>query len=392
MGVGAKLSFRRGERRDSVTGRRWTQLTSGSGYTYPLYFFGPTVGRDQRTLVFYRFENGEVQNWKLDLEGEEAVQLTDARTPNCLWRFWDEPEPAHGVRELMSALSPATDELFYFDSNHLRAVHLHTLDDRLVYELPDDRVPCGLPGVSPDGRWMALTHIDRVWWESTTAKGCPPRHEARKVHLDVIDLTAGISRPLVVMNSWLTHANFHDNQRILFCHPASESAILMTDLRGGSYIHLRVQNSDGWEVSHYLSTARGILYETVSPGDFGVIGMCDPDTYGCREFRTDYPISHCGHDAAGKLWFGHAYRMQPKVESFIAYLPTLHAEELNPFVPLTEGINCYGRSQRSHLHPVLMADRKNILFTGPDDSTRTNHMYLLDVSDLSDVETAFPGH
>ena len=79
--------------------------------------------------------------------------------------------------------------------------------------------------------------------------------------------------------------------------------------------------------------------------------------------------------------------MKPRVESFIAYLPSVHPGRLNPFVPLTEGINNYGRGQRSHLHPVLMADRKNILFTGPDHSTRTNHMFLLDVSDLADFET-----
>jgi len=108
MSIGDRITYRRTERLDSVTGRRWTQLTSGSGYTHPLYFFGPTIARDGRTLVFNRFEDGQVQNWKLDLRGEEAVQLTDAKTPNCLWRFWDEPAPATGVRELMSALSPAS--------------------------------------------------------------------------------------------------------------------------------------------------------------------------------------------------------------------------------------------------------------------------------------------
>jgi hypothetical protein len=387
MAVGDRMTYRRTERRDTVTGRRWTQLTSGKGYTYPLYFFGPTVARDGKTVVFYRYEDGQVQNWKLDLDGEEAVQLTDAKTPNCLWRFWDEPERATGVRELFSALSPSTDELIYFDSNELHAVHLHTLADRIVCELPSDRVPCALPGVSPDGQWLAMAHCDRKWWEEKTAQGCPPRHEAKRVHLSVINLQSGQIKPLVVMNSWLTHANFYDNRRVLFCHPPTESAVLITDLDGHQYRHLRTQKPEGWEVCHYVSTDRGIFYETISPGDFGVVGMIDPDTGAFSEYRTDYPVSHCGQDTTGNLWFGHAYRMKPQVESFLAYLPRVKADQLNPFTILTEGINTYGRGQRSHLHPVLMADRQNILFTGPDHTTKTNHMFLLGVGDLANVET-----
>jgi hypothetical protein len=345
------------------------------------------VCKDRRTLVYNHFIDGQVQNWKIDLAGEEAVQLTDAKTPNCLWRFWDEPVRATGVRELMSALSPATDELLYFDSNELHAVHVHSLKDRLVYELPSDREPCALGGASPDGKWMVIAHCDRAWWNAQTAKGCPPRHEAKKVHIDIIELATGKSKTVVVINCWITHTNFHDNERILFCHTPTECAILMTDIHGGYYTHLRTQRPEGWEVNHYCSTAKGIIYETISPGDFGVIGHCDPVTYKFQDYRCDHPISHCGSDPAGKLWFGHPYRMKPKVESFIAYLPSVHPDKLNPFVPLTEGINCYGRGQRSHLHPVLLEDRKSILFTGPDHRTQTNHMFLLDVADLADFET-----
>ena len=67
MRVGNRITFRRRERLDSVTKRRWTQLTNGKGFTYPLYFFGPTVTRDGGTLIFYRYEDGQVQNWKAEL-------------------------------------------------------------------------------------------------------------------------------------------------------------------------------------------------------------------------------------------------------------------------------------------------------------------------------------
>lgn len=383
------IRFTRRETTDPVTGRRVIQLTSGDGYCYPLYFFGPALTADGGTLLFYRYLNDQVQNWKLDIATGEAVCLTDARTPNCLWRFWDEERPASGVRDLMSAFSPDTEELMYFDGNLLRAVHVRSLADRLVYELPSDRVPCGIPGASPDGAHFAFVHADRRWWEAATRRGVPVRHEATGVRLDLVELATGRSRTLLAMNSWLTHANFYDNERILFCHHPTECAMLLTDLRGGWYTHLRPQTAEGWMVNHYLPTQRGIMYETMSPLPFGVVGICDPTTHAFRDFKTGCPMAHIGHDPSGKLWFGDSYRLDPPHDRFLAWFPRLRSDDVNPFTVLTRGMQSYGhpRSQRSHLHAVLLPDRRHILFTGPDDRSRTNHLFLLDVSDLSAVET-----
>lgn len=379
------ITFPRRETTDPVTGRRWTQLTCGADYCYPLYYFGPTVTADGGTLLFYRYREDEVQNWKLDLATGAAVRLTAADTPNCLWRFWDEDQEARGVRELMSAFSQGSEELLYFDGNVLHAVNVRSLADRAVYELPGDRVPCGIPGASPDGERLVFVHADRTWWEEATLHGPPVRHEAHGVRLDVVELTTGHSRNLVTMDSWLTHANFYDDERILFANHPTEPAVLMTDLRGGWYTHLRTQTTDGWVVNHYLATERGIMYETVSPGDFGVIGICDPVTYAYQDFRTDHPIHHVGHDPEGRLWLGDIYRTEPTVQRFLAWLPRLQPDRLNEFVLLTQGFNTYGRGQRSHLHPVLLPNRQHLLFTGPDHETQTNHIFMLDVSDLPDT-------
>ena len=378
-------TFPRRETTDPVTGRRWTQLTCGDEFCYPLYYFGPTVTADGGTLLFFRFREDEVQNWKLELATGAAVQMTAASTPNCLWRFWDEDREAHGVRELMSAFSQGSEELLYFDSNVLHAIGVRSLADRTVFELPENRVLCGIPGASPDGERLAIVHADRTWWEGATREGPPVRHEARRVRLDVVELATGHSRNLVTMDSWLTHANFYDNERILFANHPTEPAVLMTDLRGGWYTHLRTQTTHGWMVNHYLATERGIMYETVSPGDFGVIGICDPVTYAYQDFRTDHPIHHVGHDPEGRLWFGDIYRTEPTVQRFLAWLPRLDPDRLNEFVLLTQGFNTYGRGQRSHLHAVLLPDRQHLLFTGPDHETRTNHIFMLDVSDLTDT-------
>lgn len=374
---------------DPVTGRAWTQLTWGEDFCCPLYYFGHVATADGGTVLFYRYRDGEVQNWKLDIALGLATRLTSATTPNCLRRFWDEPEPATGVRELMSSFSPGSEELAYFDGNTLRAVHVRTLADRVVCEIPEDRVPCAIPGISPGGRWLALAHADRAWWDEATKAGAPPRHEAKRVQLDVVNMATGERRNLVTMNSWLTHANFYDEERILFTYLATEESLLMTDLRGGWFAAMRTQTPEGIVINHALPTQRGIFYETVSPLPHGIMGHCDPGTYQSRDFLTSHPVHHVGHDWEGRLWFGDIYDVDPPHDRSIAWLPRVEAGKVNPFTKLTQGFHTYGaqRTQRSHIHATLLPDRRHLLFTGPDHESRTNHLFLLDVSDLAGAET-----
>jgi hypothetical protein len=46
----------------------------------------------------------------------------------------------------------------------------------------------------------------------------------------------------------------------------------------------------------------------------------------------------------------------------------------------------YGGGQKAHFHPRLTPDRRWILLTAGDPRTQTNHLFLLDVSDLADTE------
>ena len=47
------------------TGRAVVQLTWGKSSTYPLYFFIPTITRDNKYLVYHKAEDGEVQLYRL---------------------------------------------------------------------------------------------------------------------------------------------------------------------------------------------------------------------------------------------------------------------------------------------------------------------------------------
>ncbi|MFV2066797.1 MAG: hypothetical protein ACC645_07420, partial [Pirellulales bacterium] len=65
-------------------------------------------------------------------------------------------------------------------------------------------------------------------------------------------------------------------------------------------------------------------------------------------------------------------------------LVRLNREGEDQWLRLTGTWPTFGGGQKAHFHPQLTPDRKWILMTGGDTSTETNHIFLLDVSDLKE--------
>ena len=68
----------------------------------------------------------------------------------------------------------------------------------------------------------------------------------------------------------------------------------------------------------------------------------------------------------------------------------LDAQTGGEFFDLTGSWPTYGGGQKSHFHPQITPDRKWILFTGGDPRTQTNHLFLLDATDLEEMAVISP--
>jgi hypothetical protein len=380
------------ERQDPLTGRRVLQLTSGPAEVYPLYYFTPTVTGDGRSLIVHRLADGELQFHRLDLATGRMVCLTAGSDPNALWRPWTQA-PAKGVRELLGTLNLVAEELVYFDGDQIRGVQIDSLADRLIARVPPGRIACAQAGISPDGRHLVYAHCDRAWWDSWIGRD-PDRSTARNCIIEAVDLASGAARLVVRFNGWITHVGFLDDRRIIFSHPPTEQGILMTDLDGGWWMNIRSITDDDRQTCHYHATRRGVMYEANNYGGVidrgqGVMGIFDPQTNRRREYRLAARITHIGSDPEGLLWFGEQLQEKPRLGRTIGYCPRLAPGEFNAFVPLTEAIQTCGSQalQRAHTHPVLMPDRRQILYSGGDERSQTNHPCLLEVSDLREVRS-----
>ena len=101
------------------------------------------------------------------------------------------------------------------------------------------------------------------------------------------------------------------------------------------------------------------------------------------EYLVNGPtISHIGYDPTCRLWF---YETHDNSGRAICFLPKLEAGTQNETETLLGPIMTWGINQTSHLHPRVMQDRKHLLFTGSDPATESNHLCLLDISDLEDT-------
>ncbi|WP_415383318.1 oligogalacturonate lyase family protein [Halosimplex sp. TS25] len=372
-----QLAGRFSETTAPETGRRVVQVTDGPGFCYPLYYYVPSLTPDG-TLVYHRAFDGEVQLYGVDLPTGESTQLTDASATDTHWRPWC-TDPGTGVLDHRSALNVERGEVIYFDGNDVRQVDVQTGTDTSLFELPEDRVAIGQNCVTPHGEWFVYIHHDRELFERVLDDG---RHHSEDTVLAAYHIDSSEHRTLVRINSPIHHVLPYDDQHFVFCHPATENGMLLTDREGGWYSHLRTRDRRGGEVCHYLATARGLAYEVLGGSDGIRGGLYDPFTHDRVEFDLPdaFGYTHTGYDPDGKLFF---YETAGETGHELWYLERYREHGEHEWGRLIGDWSTYGSGQKSHFHPRMTPDRNWIVFVAGDDSTGCNQIYLLDVSDLS---------
>ena len=375
------------------TGRTVVQLTEGEAFCYPLYYFIPSSTGDGRRLVYHRSDGEQVQLYVLDLATGEHRQLTHAQCPDTRWVPWCS-EAGRGVLDHRSVLNVVRDEVIYFDGQDARCIGVDGGNDRLLFSLPPDRLAIGQNCVSRDGGWLIYIHHDRdLYWQIYPDGGRGKRNRclSRGTALDAFCFDTGEHRSLIRINSPIHHVVPYGADQLVFCHPAAENGMLVTDLRGGWYTNIRTQDTEGGTACHYVCTDKGVAYEVGGHAGGTRAGLIDPTTRQRVEFALpDFGYTHTGCDPRGQLWFFENEDPPPWQEPDPAhrthdlwFLEQHGTDGGDRWQRLMGNWPSFGRGQKAHFHPQLSPDRRWILFTAGDPRTRTNHIHLLDVADLA---------
>ena len=134
------------------------------------YFFIPSITRDAKYLIYHRAAHGEVQLHRVNLASGESRQLTHAKCPDTQWRPWC-VDSGRGVLDHRSVLNVARRSVIYFDGNKVHTVDVETLEDELLFVVPEDREPYGQNCTTPDGEWFVYIHTPR----GSVVPWLPPR-------------------------------------------------------------------------------------------------------------------------------------------------------------------------------------------------------------------------
>lgn len=377
---------------DNTTGREIIKLTEGDAFCYPMYYFIPTFSKRQKYLIYHRLTNEELQLYRLDMTTGENVKMTNAKYNDTEWYPWTQGTSS-GVLDNRSVVNVEKNMVIFMDGNDVRTIDIRSLDDKHLFTIPSDRMAIGQNCVTPDGKWFVYIHHDREQFDryryeckNGQIDNYTLRSQSKGTRLDAYNLVTGENRNLVTINSPIHHVLSYDNEHVIFCHLANENAMLLTDIKGGWYKHMRTQDDKG-AVCHFLPTKKGVCYEVLGKhsnnngGNYG--GLYNP--FNNERFEFPLPMhfgyTHTGWDPDGDIFFYE--NSNPKEDIHNIY----YAREINPngkdiWERLISDWKCYGDGQKSHFHPTIAPDRDWMLFTADDDETKTNHIYLMSVRDL----------
>ena len=224
---------------------------------------------------------------------------------------------------------------------------------------------------TPDGQWFVYIHAPR---------GSRKPDPCKDAILAAYNFATKEHRVLATIDSAIHHVQPYGNQRFVFCHTPTGNGMMLATLEGAPWTHLRDRDPGvTGRVCHHITTTAGIAFEASGH----VTGLYDPITRKRFEFQLpgQWGYTHTGWDPEGRLWFWEAAR-----DHHLEYLQEFDQQGQSVFQPLTGRWDTYGEKQKSHFHPQLTPDRNWILFVGGDPETKSNHIFLLNVSDLKDAQ------
>ena len=377
---------------DRETGRRLIRITDGEAFCYPMYFFIPSVTNDERYIVYHRTDEHEVQLYSTELSTGKVTRLTDSSYPDTQWRPWCSMTPP-GVLDHRSVLNPVTNEVFFFDGNTLMKTPVDRSDPKKVFTIPDDRCPIGQNCITPDGKWFAYIHHDsKTYKEIAKSRDWsiyyPSRTKSFETVAEAYNLETGQTHEILRINSPIHHIFAHGNEHFVINHPVNESGMIFAPLKGGWYANLRTKDRLGRMPCHCHSTNRGVTYEAYMGHHNVTAGITNPFTHERVEFELpeDFGYTHTGHDPEGKLFFyeNMVYNEHGTTLHNMHYIEKF--ADGNPMFRLLLGHrkSFIEKAQKAHFHPRLTPDRNFVIFTGGCPETKTNHVYMLDISDLDE--------
>ncbi|HET6318454.1 MAG TPA: oligogalacturonate lyase family protein [Chloroflexota bacterium] len=387
-GKGHQTRFERRVLPAAVPGVRFCQLTSGPGMHYSPYFYNPHLDPEGERLLYVGDQSGTEQVYALDLESGVSTQLTAARGSDQHWSPYIRVG-IDGIRpQFIAWCQPDWAHALFWEGNTLKRVHVETLVEEALYDLPDEAVPQILH-CSPGG-WVSFGYIPRAVQEDIRATladgGRMQWDEALLQRLTegcgfvVFDLNARRAVADEHVPFWVNHIQASaDHTWVLYCQegPWQRQRMWLYDVAHRSSVPLRPQDDSAAIGHEFWLDDHTVAYHGTLPDKRGFFGRIDVLT----DERTETP------SADGERFYGH-YHASPDATRIVTdgeitsdHISIARLSDEVRFEPVARHGWVRSKDQRHHPHPHWHSSGRFITFTGCEE--HGTQAFLLDLGDAT---------
>lgn len=358
------LTFR--TRLDQETGHEVIRLTPPHIVCHRNYFYQKCFTRDGSKLIFGGAFEGHWNYYLLDLNRQQATQLTEGAGDNTFGGF----------------LADDDKSLWYVKNNReLRRVDLASLEEHVTYEVDDAWVAYGTWVANSDCSQLVGIEIKKSDWQPLTdwSKFRAFYFTQPECRLIKVDLRTGERKVILQEKRWLGHPLFRpfDDNTVAFCHEGPRDAI---DARmwlinaDGSNLRKVRQHAPGESFTHEFWVPDGyalyyVAHKENDPQRY--LFSADPQSLENRQLMAIPPCSHLMSNHDGSLIVGdgspHNTGDISLNDPFIWVFDSKKGTQKAVCQHNTSWKVLDGDRQVTHPHPSFSPDDKWVLYTSDEE-------------------------
>lgn len=358
------LNFR--TRQDSQTGHTVIRMTPPHIICHRNYFYQKCFTREGSKILFGGAFEGHWNYYLLDIDQQQATQLTDGAGDNTFGGFLSEDDQS----------------LWYVkNSRELRRVDLHSLEEYVVYEVDEEWVAYGTWVANSDCTKLVGIEIKKSDWQPLTdwSKFRAFYFTNPECRLINIDLHTGERQVILQEKRWLGHPIYRpfDDNTVAFCHEGPRDAIdarMWLINQDGSNLRKVRQHDAGESFTHefWVPDGSALYYVAHKENDpQRYLFSADPATLENRQLMAIPPCSHLMSNHDGSLIVGdgapHNTGDISLNDHFIWVFDIKNGTQKAICQHNTSWKVLDGDRQVTHPHPSFSPDNKWVLYTSDEE-------------------------
>ena len=358
------LNFR--SRLDTETGHEVIRMTPPHIICHRNYFYQKCFTQDGSKIIFGGAFEGHWNYYLLDIEKQQATQLTEGAGDNTFGGFlYDDDKSRWYVK----------------NSRELRRVDLESFEEHVVYEVDDEWVAYGTWVANSDCTKLVGIEIKKSDWQPLTdwSKFRAFYFTQPECRLINIDLYTGEPRVILQEKRWLGHPIYRpfDDNTVAFCHEGPRDAIdarMWLINEDGSNLRKVRQHAPGESFTHefWVPDGSALYYVAHKENDpQRYLFSADPHSLDNRQLMAIPPCSHLMSNFDGSLIVGdgapHNTGDISLNDPFIWVFDIAAGTQKAICQHNTSWKVLDGDRQVTHPHPSFSPDNKWVLYTSDEE-------------------------